>query len=1081
MKAPKVPKNELNRLAELNSYQILDTLPEDAFDNLTQLAAEICGTPIALISLLDESRQWFKSAYGLPATETSREISFCGHAILDNDLFEVENALDDERFKDNPLVTGDPNIRFYAGMPLRTGLGHNLGTLCVIDSESRKLDAAQRRSLYRIGKQVIALLEHRKALLEITKLTKALEESHVFHNALLNSADESIISTTPDGVITTFNIGAEDMLGYSAEEVVGKVTPEILHEANEVEAYAKELSMEFGKTIQPGFEVFVLKARDGDSDSRRWTYICKDGSKIIVNLSVTALLDQDGEVLGYLGVARDVTSAIEMQKELTDISSIMERTGEIAKVGGWELNLLNNDIKWSKQVFKIHEVETATPPALEDALNFYPVEARSKVELAVEHCIENDKPWDLEVPFITAKGKHIWVRSQGEAQFDNGVPVSLIGTFQDITQRKKTEIDLAWLNRALHMLSKSNHALAQINDEKKLMIEICRIAVELGGYKMAWVGYAEHDEYKTVSPQAYFGASVKDYIETVKLSWSESLAIGNGPAGKAIRLGKAMVVNDILLDPTFPVKELATQYGYRSLIAVPLKNKLETKGMLSLYSHEVRNFSTQEVELLQELVDNLQTGLSNIKIQRDSRLLNDAIIKVASSITANNSSDFFHDILSSITSTLKADAGYIAKVLSVKPFKASMLAVSYEGKVEDNFEFLIPSNMAKSLFIKDDMIVVNGDADKQFPQLNMMKFYPFKAFAGLYLSDAHGNDNGLVFVFFKQRIDSKYLDTIYSILKIFAARTASELERLNSDLIIREQASMLEKTRDAIVVRDMNQKITFWNKGAEALYGWTSDEVIGKPIQAVLKHEEAVFNNALEELFDTGEWMGEVTEQHKSGKKIVIEGHWTLLKDNEGNPKSIFAIKTDVTQRKLNEEQIQLLAFYDPLTSLPNRRLLIDRLEKAMVAKKRDKQFGAILFIDLDNFKKLNDTLGHDKGDLLLKEVSKRLIESVRESDTVARLGGDEFVIFVDNLTEDIVLAKSLAIQIAEKILTALNNPVDFSGYQHFSTPSIGIALFSQETTTTDEVLKSADDAMYQSKTTGRNKFTFFGDTSVSN
>lgn len=1081
MEAPKIPHNELNRLKELNSYQILDTHPEEAFDNLTKLAAEICGTPIALISLLDESRQWFKSAYGLPAKETPRNISFCGHAILGDDLFEVENALDDERFKDNPLVTENPNIRFYAGMPLTTDLGHALGTLCVIDTEIKKLDAAQRRSLHLIGKQVISLLEHRKALLEITKLTKALEESHVFHSALLNSADESIISTTPDGLITTFNIGAEEMLGYSAEEIVGKVTPAILHEAKEVEEYAKELSLEFGISIQPGFEVFVMKTRSGGSDSRRWTYICKDGRRITVNLSVTALFDQSGGIIGYLGVARDMTSAIKMQNQLVEISSIMERTGEIAKVGGWELNLLNNDIKWTKQVFKIHEVEMTAPPALEDALSFYPPEARSKVQLAVEDCIEKDLPWDLEVPFITAKGRHIWVRSQGKLQVDNGEPVKLIGTFQDITQRKKTEIDLAWLNRALHMLSKTNHALAQIHDEKQLMIEICRIAVELGGYKMAWVGYAEHDEYKAVSPQAYYGKSVKSYIETVKLSWSESLAIGHGPAGKAIRLGKAAVVNDVLLDPTFPVKELATQYGYRSLVSLPLKNKLETKGMLSLYSHEVRSFSNQEVELLQELADNLQTGINNIQTQKDARLLNDAILKVASSVTSNKSTDFFKELLSSITSTLKADAGYIAKLRPVKPLKATMLAVSNEGKFEDNFEFLIPNNRSKALFEHSDLIVVNEDADKKFPQLSMMRFYPFKAFAGLYLPDSHGNDTGLVFVFFKQPIDSKYLNIIHSILKIFAARTASELERLNSDLIISEQASMLEQTRDAIVVRDMDQKITFWNKGAEALYGWSSHEVMGKPIQEVLKHDELALNKALEVLLDTGEWAGEVNEQHKDGNKIVVEGHWTLLNDNEGNPKSIFATKTDVTQRKLEEEKIQLLAFYDPLTSLPNRRLMIDRLEKAIASKKRDKQYGAVLFIDLDNFKKLNDTQGHDKGDLLLKEVSKRLVESVRESDTVSRFGGDEFVIFVDNLTEEAELAKSVTIQIAENILIALNNPFDFNGYQHYSTPSIGIALVSQETKTTGQVLKNADAAMYQSKTTGRNKLTFFKEASEPN
>ncbi len=280
MEIPKLPKNEHDRLKTLESYQILDTSFEEEFDNLTELAAEVCDTPISLITFLDESRQWFKSAYGISEKQTPRDISFCGHAILDSEIFEVEDALLDNRFKDNPLVTDDPNIRFYAGIPLETSNGSHLGTLCVIDSQPRKLNLTQRKSLYRIAKQVVSLLEHRKALIEIATLSKALEESHIFHDTLLNSADETIVSTTTDGIITTFNRGAEEMLGYTAEEVIGRFTPAIFHDSDEIESYAKELSLLIGKPVEPGFEVFVLKARVEGADSRRWTFIHKDGSRI---------------------------------------------------------------------------------------------------------------------------------------------------------------------------------------------------------------------------------------------------------------------------------------------------------------------------------------------------------------------------------------------------------------------------------------------------------------------------------------------------------------------------------------------------------------------------------------------------------------------------------------------------------------------------------------------------------------------------------------------------------------------------------------------------------------------------------
>ncbi len=1074
MEIPKLPKNELDRLKTLESYQILDTTSEEEFDNLTKLAAEICDTPISLITFLDESRQWFKSTYGISEKQTPRDISFCGHAILDSEIFEVEDALLDNRFKDNPLVTADPNIRFYAGIPLETSNGSHLGTLCVIDSQPRKLNLTQRKSLYRIAKQVVSLLEHRKALIEIATLSKALEESHIFHDTLLNSADETIVSTTTDGIITTFNRGAEEMLGYAAEEVIGRFTPAIFHDADEVESYAKELSLQIGTPVEPSFEVFVLKARLEGADSRRWTYIHKDGSRITVNLSITPILDYENTLVGYLGIARDMTTAIETQNALIEISSIMERTGELAKVGGWELNLLDNDIKWTKQVFKIHEIEASTPPPLEDALSFYPPEERTVVIETINKCIETGLPWDMELPFITAKGNHIWVRSQGALNTINGQAVSLVGTFQDITERKKADINLEWLNRALHMLSKTNHALAQISEEKTLIIEICRIAVDIGGYRMAWVGYAENDEYKTVSPQAYFGHSSEGYIDEIKLSWSENVKIGNGPAGKSIRTGKAIVVEDILLDSSFPVHELAAKYEYRSIVAIPLKNNQNVFGMLALYSNEARNFATQELALLQELVDNLSSGINNILIQRDSSRLNEAIVKVASSITTNDSSDFFKKILSSITDTLRADAGYIAKLLPEIPLKGSMLAISRDSEYEDNFEFVISDKTLKALFNENALILVSQNAHKKFPELSMMRFHPFEAFAGLHLSDINGNNIGLVFVFFKESLDSKYSKVIESILKIFAARITSELERLHNDLIIQEQASMLEKTRDAIVVRDINQKITFWNKGAEELYGWTSEEVLNQSIQNILKQDSEVLNDALKILFETGEWVGEIAEYDKNGNKLIVEGHWTLLMDTEGKPKSIFAIKTDITQRKLEEEQTRTLAFYDPLTALPNRRLLIDRLKKAISTKKRENQFGAIFFLDLDNFKKLNDTLGHDVGDQLLKEVSERLTESVRACDTVSRLGGDEFVILVDNLTTEIDHAKAIANQIGDKILKALNHPFTFNGHIHSCTPSIGISFFNHDSHTPDQILKNADIAMYKSKTTGRNKLTFF-------
>jgi signal transduction histidine kinase len=163
MKSANIPESEVERLKTLLDYQVLDTDPEDSFDELTNLAASVCGIPISLVSLIDETRQWFKSHHGLKATETPREIAFCSHAILQDDIFEVSDSRQDERFYDNPLVTDDPNVIFYAGAPLITPEGHCVGTLCVIDHKPKTLSSTQRQQLRIIANQVVAQLELRKS------------------------------------------------------------------------------------------------------------------------------------------------------------------------------------------------------------------------------------------------------------------------------------------------------------------------------------------------------------------------------------------------------------------------------------------------------------------------------------------------------------------------------------------------------------------------------------------------------------------------------------------------------------------------------------------------------------------------------------------------------------------------------------------------------------------------------------------------------------------------------------------------------------------------------------------------------
>jgi diguanylate cyclase (GGDEF)-like protein/PAS domain S-box-containing protein len=424
--------------------------------------------------------------------------------------------------------------------------------------------------------------------------------------------------------------------------------------------------------------------------------------------------------------------------------------------------------------------------------------------------------------------------------------------------------------------------------------------------------------------------------------------------------------------------------------------------------------------------------------------------------------------------TSGAQAGYIAQILPVKPLKGKMLSAIVDGHKVDNFEYPIPDKILKAFFGIGDLYIATHNAYKDYPELSMMRFHKYEAFAALRLHDAQNKDVGLLLVFFREPILEPSLDLISSTLQIFASRSTSELERMEATNRIQEQASLLDKTHDAIVVRDLNHRITFWNKGAEKLYGWTSLEACHQPMHKLLKYDLKAFGKATKELMEHDEWSGEITKYHKDGSMLIIETHWTLMRDHEGKPKSIFSVQTDITMRKLDDKRILEMAFYDSLTKLPNRRLLVDRLEKALVSAVRSKNYGALMFIDLDNFKTLNDKMGHEKGDLLLQEVALRLKLCVRDDDTVARLGGDEFVIMLENLNSDIGQATEVANKIGNKILNELNRTFDIDGYQHLSTPSIGIALFNNQTNSVSELIKQSDTAMYQSKTAGRNRLTFY-------
>ena len=490
-----------------------------------------------------------------------------------------------------------------------------------------------------------------------------------------------------------------------------------------------------------------------------------------------------------------------------------------------------------------------------------------------------------------------------------------------------------------------------------------------------------------------------------------------------------------------------------------------------MYSKEVIQVVDSEINLLQELADDLAFGIMNIRAREESQRFQAALYKMAASVSATSDDKFFLQLTENMTEAIGADAGFIGQIVSKEPLQVKTLAAIVDGQKIENINYEVLGSPCRHLLDRESYIHSESETECLKPSETMISL-GMKDYVGQRIVNSKGEVIGMLFVM--KREASKHNELAVSLLKVFATRAGAEMDRLDSDQHISQQASLIDKAQDAIMVRGLDNKVLFWNKGAERLYGWSSEEALGSLIETMLYPDPSNFYLKMKKLLQDGEWSGEIEQQTKFGEKLIIESHWTLVRNEQGQPQSVFTINTNITERKAAADKIQKLAFYDLLTELPNRTLLLDRLKQALISCERSQYYGALLFIDLDNFKALNDTRGHDVGDLLLQEIGKRLKTCVRETDSVARFGGDEFVVMLEEVATTEKEAAFLTTKITEKILNSLNAPYYLGGFQHQNTASIGITLFSKQNDGISELLKRADLAMYQAKAMGRNVFRFF-------
>lgn len=1075
--APAVPENEVQRLAALHSLGIMDTPTEEAFDQLAYLAAHICSMPMALVNFVDYQRQWFKAVVGVSIRETDRAVSFCTHWIDGrHEVIEIPDAHQDPRFQENPLVTGPPHIRFYACAPLVTPEGLALGTLVVMDTQPRTLSHSQREALHMLASQTMAQLQLRQQYQALH-----LSEERFYRVACV------MADTVWDWDLRAGSIWWSD--AFRALFGVADAQP-----MPDINAWAAHIHPEDRLQVVRTLDA-AIQGKD-QAWSAEYRLLRGDGECIWVLDRGFVMRDAQGQVLRMVGGIKDISAnkqahlnALQEAKTQAELARVQKEMSALLRASEQQYRLLfdaHPQPMWvyalddSLQILAVNQAMIALYGYTEAELLLM-----TMADLWPPHLREHLRAEAMALPIgggcdaLHYSHRHkngvvleveVWSRS---VEFNGQMARQIMAT--DITNRLRAERELARLSRAQQLLSACNESVVRATTESALLQDICRIAVEIGGYRLGWVGLACDDAAKTIQPVAHAGAN-DDYLKTLNLSWSASDPRGQGPAGITVRTGKPVIVQDVHDEPAYKaLSERMLAYGFHGVISLPLRQGAHTFGLLYLYAPEVLLISTDETRLLQDLANDLAFGITSLRTRKEQQRMQTSVLKVAAAVSTATGTEFFVQLATQMAEVLDAQAGCVMRLLPRQhnqPARVAALAMVVQGKLLPAKEYTLEGTPSMALLTQRQHVVLHSAA-QLFPTSPVTAgATQAQAYVGQQLSDNAGDPIGMIFVLFTQPLT--HPDFVVSTLQIFAARASAEIERQVADTRIRQQASLLDKAQDAIVVHDLEHRITYWNKSAERVYGWPQWQVLGHSIVTLLYQEATLFHRATEMVLAKGEWTGELVQHHRDGHAIDTEGRWTLVLDDEGQPASILAIHTDIHERKATEREIQRLAFYDALTGLPNRMLLMDRIHQALAAAHRNQQGGALLFIDLDNFKTLNDTLGHDQGDLLLQQVAQRLNTCVRAVDTVARLGGDEFVVMLEALSPDPDTLAILARSIGEKVLATLAVPYALAGYQYRSTPSIGIAPFDGSSTSVGDLLKQADLAMYQSKTAGRNTLRFF-------
>jgi len=670
-------------------------------------------------------------------------------------------------------------------------------------------------------------------------------------------------------------------------------------------------------------------------------------------------------------------------------------------------------------------------------------------------------------------------------------------------QLAENNAKLQRMTKLYNALSQCNQAIVRCADEAELFPEICRDAVNFGGMRMAWIGLLDAASGK-VMPVASFGTGVA-YIDGIDISIRADEPSGRGPTGTALREDHPVWCQDFQHDEmTSPWHQRGAAYGWAASAALPLHRKGKVVGVLTLYADTAGAFDEPAQNLLTEMAmdisyaldhfeDTIQRQQVDLKIKRQAEKLA-SLLQVSQELSGNID-------LQAVLQTATARIAHLSGLKSSALYLLQDAEHLYLGATTPPLPPDFPQHLRlilladhphirralearEPLLLADTADAILSEAEAEVTRLRGLRTV-------LYLPLlADSQTLGVLIVASTEQAvtlseGERELCRTLANLAAVAVQNAQLVQSLQQRKIelkdkvesleqaeasVRKLTLAVEQSPSSIVITDLDANIVYANATFTRITGYALGDVLGQNPRILHsgKTPKATYDDMWAHLTRGERWEGEFINRRRDGSEYTEWARLSPVRDEQGGVTSYLAIKDDITAKKQAEARIEHLAHFDQLTGLPNRTLLQDHFRYALSLAQRNQQQLAVMFLDLDHFKVINDTLGHSIGDQLLMEVGRRLKEAVREEDTVSRLGGDEFILLLPGVDAN------GAAKVARKLIEAVALPYQYEVHELIATPSIGIALYPNDGEDMETLSKHADAAMYQAKQAGRNDFRFF-------